>query len=175
MSGFYILVIGNNTTELLAPYHAFTGYDFEGQHVEEIDITEEFLDISGKDMLESKLGIWGISSVPDESMVDTEGKHKFGYAIIKDGKLIKAVERTNPNTRWDECWLGCRRPGLFKLKPHRHGVLAPESIDELKKRGEENLDSLAVIAPRYFRSVSRYSVFVFSFVKDERSARIFCS
>ncbi len=83
------------------------------------------------------------SIVSDESMLTKTGEHKFGYAIVQNGKLVKAVKRTIPNGKWDECWLGCTIPGLFSLKPGCQGILGDESISELEKKGEEIPDTIA--------------------------------
>ena len=30
-----------------------------------------------------------------------EFQYKWGYAVVTDGKLVKAVRRTNPNAKWN--------------------------------------------------------------------------
>ncbi len=43
--------------------------------------------------------------------------HKYGYALLdKDGEVVKVIDRTNPNRKWDWYQLGGRWTGFFKLK-----------------------------------------------------------
>jgi hypothetical protein len=50
-------------------------------------------------------------------LIDREGSHKYGYALVDEaGNLIKLVDRTNPNKKWDWWQLGGRFTGMFK--PH---------------------------------------------------------
>ena len=51
-----------------------------------------------------------------ESEIDKEDAHEYGYAIVQDGKLIKAVNRTNPNKKWDWYQVGGRWGNSLKLK-----------------------------------------------------------
>lgn len=53
--------------------------------------------------------------------VDLSGPHKFGYAIVEGGILTKAVDRTNPNAKWDRWQAGGRYAGRLLLS-HGHSV-----------------------------------------------------
>jgi len=111
MSHFTVLVIGENPEAQLAPFHEFECTSENNQYVVDVDVTEE--------TREKGLGYHGLGTrvVDDESEVDREGAHKYGYAVIKNGVLVKAVNRTNPNAKWDWYVLGGRYTGFFKLKP----------------------------------------------------------
>lgn len=110
MSHFTVLVIGENPEEQLAPYHEFECTGINDQYVQDIDVTEEVraegLDYHG---LEDRV-------VEDESQVDKSDTHKYGYAVVKDGVIVKAVNRTNPNKKWDGYMLGGRFSGHLILK-----------------------------------------------------------
>jgi hypothetical protein len=139
MSHFTVLVIGqvNKTLEQqLQPFHEFECTGDNDKYVQEIDVTEE--------AREHGLDWFGYDAVTDESLVDRNGDHKYGYAIVdKDGKLVKAVTRTNPNAKWDWWQIGGRWSGLFKLKPGAAGELGNRSLLD---RGPDNRSGYADIA-----------------------------
>lgn len=122
MSHFTVLVIGDNFEDQLAPYHEFECTGENDQYVQDVDVTEEMnKSISEGESIEDALGYYGLEDkiVDDESKVEKVGNtcaHKFGYAIVKDNKLIKAVNRTNPNRKWDWYQVGGRWSGFLKLK-----------------------------------------------------------
>ncbi|SEL13419.1 hypothetical protein SAMN05216359_105322 [Roseateles sp. YR242] len=127
MSHFGVLVIGNDVEKQLAPYHEFECTGKNDEYVQDVDVTEEIRGLmTGDDALslEDALGYHGLEDkiVADESEVDKAGddcEHKFGYAIVKSGQLVKAVNRTNPNKTWDWWVVGGRWSGFLKL---RHGA-----------------------------------------------------
>lgn len=122
MSHFTVLVIGKNVEEQLQPYHEFECTGTNDEHVQSIDVTGEVLeqckDEDGNSNLQDGLEWYGLedSVVKDEQDVDTDGKHKFGFAIVNDGKLSKAINRTNQNSKWDWWLVGGRWTGFFELK-----------------------------------------------------------
>lgn len=59
-------------------------------------------------------GEYGVSST---SAPDTAGEHKYGYALVDaDGGIVKVIDRTNPNAKWDWYELGGRWTGFFKIR-----------------------------------------------------------
>lgn len=133
MSHFTVLVIGPNPEEQLAPFHEFECTGINDQYVTDVDITDKvLLRVAGKgeyqhgsETLDEALDYWGLGDriVEDEGEVDTSSDHKYGYAIVKDGVLIKAVNRTNENAHWDWYLVGGRWTGFFKLKAGAVGEL----------------------------------------------------
>ena len=128
MSHFTVMVFGENVEEQLAPFHEFECTGTNDQYVQDVDITDELGLAEGASLGEIKyaLGGWGLEDkiVSDESEVEKDGdlcEHKYGYAIVKDGKLIKAVNRTNPNKQWDWYQIGGRWSGMLRLKPNAQG------------------------------------------------------
>lgn len=138
MSHFSVLVIGENIEEQLQPYHEFECTGISDQYVVDVDKTEELLarmegkgdyQNGEKESLEEALGYYGLEEriVGSEDEVDREGEHKFGFAIVQDGKLIKAVDRTNaPKFEVIVC------PGLSN--PTSEGIGA--GADERTKRSQ---------------------------------------
>lgn len=123
MSHFTVLVIGNNPEQALAPYHEFECAGIDDRYIREMDITEEVRgDVKEQGSVEESViyNLGDDSIVSDESEVDLADQHKFGYAIIRNGELIKAVRRTNPNAKWDWYCLGGRWDGFFL---HKNGML----------------------------------------------------
>lgn len=67
---------------------------------------------------------YGFCRVEHDQPVDLEDSHKYGwYKVDADGNVIEAVDRTNPNKKWDWYVLGGRWTGFFKLKAGADGVL----------------------------------------------------
>lgn len=123
MSHFSVLVIGENVEAQLQPYHEFECTGTDDRFVQDIDVTDECrehgLDWHG---LEEK-------TVTDEAQIDREDVHKYGYAVVDaEGKLIKAINRTNPNKTWDWWVVGGRWSGFLKLKPGAAGALGRKGL-----------------------------------------------
>lgn len=133
MSHFTVLVIGENHESQLAPYHEFECTGENDQYVQDVDVTQEMQEkIDKGESIEDALGWYGLDDkiVDDESKVDKVGDkcaHKYGYAIVQDGKLVKAVNRTNPNQKWDWYQVGGRWSGFLKLKAGAHGLYGQRS------------------------------------------------
>lgn len=122
MSHFAVLVIGDNVEQQLAPYHEFECTGTNDQYVQDVDVTEEIAHgIAEGESLEEALDYYSLSDkiVASEAEVQKVGDdcpHKYGYAIVRDGQLIKAVNRTNPRRQWDWYQVGGRWSGFLKLK-----------------------------------------------------------
>ncbi|EHW7991892.1 hypothetical protein K3J40_002361 [Escherichia coli] len=129
MSHFSVLVIGNNPKASLAPYHEFECTGINDEYILEIDISEEIRgDIENQGSIEEAI-IYNLGDdciISDESELDLNDQHKFGYAIVRGGELIKAVRRTNPNKQWDWYVLGGRWSGFLL---HKNG----DRVDTIKK------------------------------------------
>ena len=104
------------------------------QFVQDVDVTEECIsegtDDDGAFSLSDALGCYGLEDkiVANESEVDREDEHAYGYAIAEGDKLVKAVRRTNPNKRWDWWQVGGRWSGFLKLKPGASGQLGSRGL-----------------------------------------------
>lgn len=117
MSHFTVLVIGPDHEKQLAPFHEFECTGINDEFVQDVDVTKE--------VLEEGLGYHGLedSTVTDESQVEKDGDHKYGYAVVDaSGNVIKAINRTNPNKKWDWYQVGGRWSGYFQLKPGAAGA-----------------------------------------------------
>jgi hypothetical protein len=149
MSHFSVLVLGDNVEAQLAPYHEFECTGKNDQYVQDVDITEEVRKLmteprgygEQKDEpydLNDALDYYGLADkvVEDESSVDRDDEHKYGFAIILSGELIKAVDRTNPNKKWDWYVLGGRYTGRLRLRPGAKGETGrPGLMTENASRG----------------------------------------
>jgi hypothetical protein len=128
MSHFTAMVFSNTGSyeeieKLLAPFHEFECTGINDEWVQDVDILEEVMDayhargenymsMNQKEFFES----WfGRDAYQEGEELDSESK--YGYAIVnEDGELIRAVNRTNPNAKWD-CWvIGGRWNGYFRPK-----------------------------------------------------------
>ncbi|HEX5362362.1 MAG TPA: hypothetical protein VFW49_14950 [Fluviicoccus sp.] len=149
MSHFAVLVIGENVEQQLAPYHEFECTGCNDQYVQDVDITDDVREqMTGDepDTLVEALEYYGLEKtiVANESEVQKDGDdcpHKWGYAIVQDGQLIKAVRRTNPNKKWDWWQVGGRWSGFLKLKPGSVGeVGSPGLLGSCAARGPDRAD-----------------------------------
>lgn len=60
----------------------------------------------------------GQKVVPFGQKPDLKETHKYGYVIVDAaGEVVKVIDRTNPNKKWDWYQLGGRWTGFFKMKP----------------------------------------------------------
>ena len=114
MSHFTVTVVGDNVEEQLQPFHEFECTGVDDRHVKEVDVLAE--------TIEHGLDWRGLTAADSEESVDRAGKHKYGYAIIKHGRIVKAVKRTNPNKKWDWWRIGGRWTGFYVLKAGARGV-----------------------------------------------------
>lgn len=131
------MVVGPDHEAQLQPFHEFecTGYDDE--YVQDVDITEEvladferFVEEGQEDPLQKALEWHGLDNqvVEDPKQLDISDTHKYRYAIVRDGKLIKVVKRTNPNAKWDWWVIGGRWTGFLKLKPEAEGEIGKPGL-----------------------------------------------
>lgn len=62
-------------------------------------------------------GWGGQKVVPFGSEPDLVDEHKYGYVLLdKRGEVLKVINRTNPNKKWDWYQVGGRMAGFFKLR-----------------------------------------------------------
>lgn len=137
MSHFCVLVVGSHPKSQLQPYHEFecTGYDDE--FVQDVDITDEvladfkrFTEEGKENPLEEALEWNGLENqvVEDPAQLDISDTHKYRYAIVKQGELVKVVKRTNPNAKWDWYQIGGRFTGFLKMKPKKYGEIGSPGL-----------------------------------------------
>lgn len=140
MSHFSVMVIGDDIEEQLQPFHEFECTDTDDKYVQDVDVTAELLEqIAGGESLDDVIGYHGFEDriVSDEAEIDKSDQHKYGYAVVTDGQLVKAVNRTNPNRKWDWWQEGGRWSDMLKL----HGGLAADralkgEIDIVRMRSD---------------------------------------
>ena len=77
---------------------------------------------------------YGHKPVPFGQEPDTDEEHKYGYTLVDEkGEVIKTVDRTNPNAKWDWYQVGGRWNGYFKLKSGALGLLGEPGIQTMNK------------------------------------------
>jgi hypothetical protein len=53
--------------------------------------------------------------IKEGETLDLEGKHKYGYIIVNtQNEVVKVINRTNPNAKWDWYQIGGRWAGYFQ-------------------------------------------------------------
>lgn len=152
MSHFSVMVIGDNPGASLAPFHEFECTGINDQYIQEIDITDEIrADIDDQGSIEEAViyNLGDDSIISDESELDLNDQHKFGYAIVKDGELLKAVRRTNPNKKWDWYQLGGRWSGFFLRQDGMR-------VDSIKK---SDIDFAGMLADKAIKAKRDYEEF----------------
>jgi hypothetical protein len=146
MSHFTVLVVGENYEQQLAPYHEFECTGEDDRYVQDIDVTADTLADYEKHG-ESKpiaqfIEDWsGHKPVLEGTAPDLAGEHKYGYVVVNaDGGLVKDIDRTNPNRKWDWYSVGGRWHGFFKMKNGAKGELGEPSFmnapRDLSKRAD---------------------------------------
>lgn len=68
----------------------------------------------------------------DEEGRQKDSNHKYGYTLVDEqGNVIKTIDRTNPNKKWDWYQVGGRWNGYFKLKPMAMGVVGAPGLQTM--------------------------------------------
>ena len=126
------LVTRDNVAEQLQPYHEFECTGEDDQYVVDVDITEEVREEVQDYGLEEALDAHGLESVFEEDPGPGHGLCR--YAVVRDGVLVKAVQRTNPNKKWDWWQQGGRWTnwlGFTQAKTHQ---ISFEAIEEAARQ-----------------------------------------
>lgn len=130
MSHFTVLVVTKDkpTDDVLSaalqPFHEFECTGENDKHVQDVDLTDEARnrfenrEDKSESLVEYMAGWYGWEPVALGSEPDLEGAHKYGYFVVDlEGKLAKAIDRTNPEKKWDWWQIGGRWSGLLLPKP----------------------------------------------------------
>ena len=163
MSHFSVMVVGNNVESLLAPFHEFECTGKDDEFVVDVDSTEEVKgyadelkaehDLPDEEALKNALEYYGLENrvISDESEVDKTGDHKFGYVIVMDGKLVKAISRTNPEKKWDWWVVGGRWADSLVIKGGGRGNQSTAGNIDFDKMESE---AAKVAAKRYDKVIA---------------------
>jgi hypothetical protein len=149
MSHFKLLVISAEPEEvaaLLQPFHEFECTGVNDQYVQEIDCTEEKRKEYESNKSEGQsfldyLAEEGFAMVEPGYTPELEGDGKYAYVLLDaSGEVEKAIDRTNPNAKWDYWTVGGRYSG---------GLLGQSQL----RRADLNLDAAraAAVAERKAR------------------------
>ena len=69
-------------------------------------------------------GYYGLDIVSAESEIDTADAHKYGHVLVDgEGRVVRAIDRTNPNAKWDWWTVGGRYAGKIAGNQARVGGL----------------------------------------------------
>lgn len=133
MSHFCVYVVGDDVGEQLAPYHEFECTGLDDQYVQDIDKTEKARQTYQRSGLDTPLRedeelpenvsheAWWISQYfgagilhPGEARTEA---HKYGFVEVDEqGEVLRFVDRTNPNAKWDWWVVGGRWSNSLKTK-----------------------------------------------------------
>jgi len=128
MSHFTVLVVTSenandgNVGHQLAPFHEFECTGLDNEFVQDIDRTEELrTEYEKKSKEETFLKFsqdyYGYSIVPENEVPDLSGENKYGFITVnKDSEVIKVIQRTNQNKKWDWWTIGGRWSGMLLPK-----------------------------------------------------------
>jgi len=157
---YSVLVIGNNIEEAMLPFHEYESTAYE-EYVEEVDILEEVKNTvkenpndTIKELIESYYGFPVVRGNINKKY--KTGKYKYGYVLIdKEGKVVKAVQRTNPNSHWDGWEVGGRFSNQLITKSNVKTNSALKQDLDFEKMGlvekqkaEYYYDSVAYLYPK---------------------------
>jgi len=121
VSHMSVMVEGDDVDGQMAPYGDFEA-TCDDRFVQEIDDTDEALSQIAWEMengTPSFVGAAHRSGFPiatGRHDLDLERRHKYGFSIVRFGRLIECVRRTNPDSRWDWWAEGGRYSDFFLLK-----------------------------------------------------------
>ena len=123
MSHYTVLVIGKNPEKQLAPYHEYECDGEDDEYIQDIDETESKIKEFEKDHSKVSKGDYSKYETFEQYLTEYCGiKEKGGeedkwgyYEKDKKGNIIKVINRTNPNSKWDYYRLGGRWNGFFNL------------------------------------------------------------
>jgi hypothetical protein len=147
MSHFVVLVVGENVEKQLAPFHEFECTGQDDEFVQEIDQTAQLKEEYEKVEKEIKKeyptflayvrDYHGKPVATSIDRIDLNETHKYGYVLVgPDGEVVKVIDRTNPEKKWDWWEIGGRWTGFFKLKNGRKGMVGQPGIQTPRaKRG----------------------------------------
>lgn len=138
MSHFTVLVVTDGGTDeeltaALQPFHEFECTGTVDEFVQDVDVTDK----AREEGLES----FGLNDkrVSSEAEVDRHGEHKYGFAIMDGDAIVKAVDRSNPNKKWDWWRVGGRWSGQLLLKDGEavdSAQLSTIDVEELRAKAE---------------------------------------
>lgn len=160
MSHFTVLVIGDDVDEQLAPFHEFECTGIDDEYVQNIDKTTEIKDeYTGADherypnFREYVKDYYGHEELA--SGETPSGKHMYGYTEIdNDGDVVKVIERTNPNAKWDWYQIGGRWAGAFRLKPI---LVIPGDVEGFAPTEIYRLAKMKDVSPdKYMKVTNKY-------------------
>lgn len=121
MSHFMVFVAGADVREALAPYHEYECTGLRDKYVQEIDHTEQVCeDIKAGKPLSECLSCadvpYNVYSTEEEARKQNDD---YGFCVVSDGVVKKAVQFTNPNYKWDWWVVGGRYSSRLLLKDGR--------------------------------------------------------
>lgn len=129
MGHFSCLVVAGDVERALQPYHQFEATGHEDEYVKKIVRQPEYYHEEHKFYLEdNSLNFLDfLKEFTDyDAFLEGEGTGKYGWIEVdKSGKVVRVIEKTNPNRKWDWWTIGGRWRGRLRLKPH--------VINQLKK------------------------------------------
>lgn len=143
MSHYSCLVVGKDPEYQLAPFHEFECTGRDDEFVQDVDVTKEVLGHMEKESasLQDALDYFGLaeSTVAADCDIHHSGDHKYGYAIVAGDVLIKAVDRTNPNKKWDYWVIGGRFSDKILRKTGTRDNAARKSEIDFDRLRQEKL------------------------------------
>lgn len=71
---------------------------------------------------------YGYSPVDSRVSPDLEETHKYGYFVVQGDVVLKVIDRTNPNKKWDWYQIGGRWAGGLKLKRGAKGLYGAKGV-----------------------------------------------
>lgn len=148
MSHFAVLVAGENPEFELAPFHEFECTGDDNEFVQELDRTEEFrieyehatttrykapdgtmhrqVPVKSVQSFAEWVQDYHGQKITTAPIIETE--HKYGFTLVNsENEVLRVVDRTNPNYKWDWWTVGGRYTGLLLLKDGRRVDTARKS------------------------------------------------
>jgi hypothetical protein len=123
MSHFTVLVIGKDVEKQLAPFHEFECTGIDDKYVQDIDRTEEARkeyqskEREGQTFAAFVEEWYGVHPIHTWDFLDLKGDQKYGYLMLDEhNEVLRFIDRTNENKKWDWWVVGGRWPDFLLLK-----------------------------------------------------------
>lgn len=133
MTHFSVLVIGDDVETQLAPYHEFECTGLDDQYVQDIDETDRLREeYAARTDTDYPTFLAYVTDYHGHKLLRQGEKpgedHKYGYALVDGDTVIKVINRTNPDRKWDWWVIGGRWTGSLLLKPKARGIVGRPGV-----------------------------------------------
>lgn len=106
-----------------------------------VKVEARYAELVGESLATWAEGWYGTKVIPFGQQPDLTEAHKYGYVLVDEaGEVVKIIDRTNPNKKWDWWSLGGRWAGMLRVVPGAAAVKGEPGLMG-SKYSENGVDS----------------------------------